>query len=91
MDLAAIELMLATNHQPFSRSGWIFEFKYDGYRLLADKQQLLRRQKKEATRWFPEIVEGLAPERTHKLRYVDYLETEGERMFEFATSIGMEA
>jgi hypothetical protein len=39
MDLNAIDLMLATNHPPFSRAGWIFEFKYDGYRVLASKEQ----------------------------------------------------
>ena len=29
--------MLATAGVAFDRPGWIFEFKYDGYRLLADK------------------------------------------------------
>jgi bifunctional non-homologous end joining protein LigD len=59
MDLAAIELMLATNHPPFSREGWLFEFKYDGYRVLANKQQLLTRNKKDATTWYAEIVQPL--------------------------------
>ena len=55
--------MLATNHPPFSRAGWIFEFKYDGYRVLASKEQLLTRNKKDATSWYPEIVQAL-----HKVR-----------------------
>jgi ATP-dependent DNA ligase len=41
--LADIELMLATDYQPFSGDGWIFELKFDGYRVLASKQQLLTR------------------------------------------------
>jgi bifunctional non-homologous end joining protein LigD len=60
VDLRSIELMLATNFQPFSREGWIFEFKWDGYRVLASKEQLLTRNKKDATRWYPEIVEPLS-------------------------------
>ena len=59
MDLAAIELMLATDHPPFSRDGWIFEIKYDGYRVLANKQQLLTRNKKDATSWYCEVVQAL--------------------------------
>ena len=39
MDLHTIDLMLATNAPPFSRDGWIFEFKYDGYRVLANRSQ----------------------------------------------------
>jgi ATP-dependent DNA ligase len=54
MNLHTIDLMLATNHPPFSRTGWIFEFKWDGYRVLASKDQLLTRNKKDATNWHPE-------------------------------------
>jgi bifunctional non-homologous end joining protein LigD len=57
--LSTLELMLATNHAPFSRPGWIFEFKWDGYRLLASKHELLTRNKKDATRWYPEIATAL--------------------------------
>lgn len=49
MQLSDIALMLATNHPQFSREGWIFELKWDGYRLLARKAQLLTRNKKDAT------------------------------------------
>ena len=30
--------MLATPGKPFSRAGWVFELKYDGYRLFAEKR-----------------------------------------------------
>lgn len=59
MELRDIELMLATNFHPFSQEGWIFEFKWDGYRALANKTQLLTRNKKDATTWYPEILESL--------------------------------
>jgi hypothetical protein len=52
--LSSIELMLATDYHPFSGDGWIFELKYDGYRVIASKEQLLTRQKKDATTWYPE-------------------------------------
>lgn len=51
--------MIPRNAKPFSRDGWIFEFKYDGYRALASKEQLLTRNKKDATAWYPKIVEAL--------------------------------
>jgi bifunctional non-homologous end joining protein LigD len=60
VDLRSIDLMLATNYQPFSRKGWIFELKWDGYRVLASKSQLLTRNKKDATSWYPEIIEPLS-------------------------------
>jgi bifunctional non-homologous end joining protein LigD len=57
--LSSIELMHPMDHPPFSGELWIFEFKYDGYRVLANKGQLLTRQKKNVTTWFPETVEAL--------------------------------
>ncbi|MET0658786.1 MAG: hypothetical protein ABW110_11590, partial [Steroidobacteraceae bacterium] len=51
-----VELMLATDYRPFSRDGWIFELKWDGYRVLASKNELITRNKKNATAWYPEIV-----------------------------------
>ena len=51
--------MLASNHPPFSRAGWIFVLKYDGYRILADKRQLLTRNRRDATGWYPEICAAL--------------------------------
>jgi hypothetical protein len=57
--LEEIELMHPMDHQPFSSPEWVFEFKYDGYRVLASNDRLLTRQKKDATTWFPEIAEPL--------------------------------
>jgi bifunctional non-homologous end joining protein LigD len=61
----AIEPMLAeTSDAPFSRSGWIFEIKYDGYRLIAHKADelvaLKYRSGRDATDTFPEIVASVA-------------------------------
>ena len=58
------KLMLAQAKQkPFSRSGWIYELKYDGYRLLAAKisgRVFLRyRNGHDATALYPEIVRAL--------------------------------
>lgn len=57
--LASVELMPATLAKPFDRPGWIFELKYDGYRLLATKDQLLTRNKNDATTWYPELITAL--------------------------------
>jgi bifunctional non-homologous end joining protein LigD len=55
--------MLATLSAPHSRKEWAYELKYDGYRILASKRgdqiQLVSRNGKDASAWFPEIVEGL--------------------------------
>src|SRR5688572_16072975 len=38
-ELSAADLMLATPcPKPFNRTGWVFEMKYDGFRVLAIKQ-----------------------------------------------------
>ena len=48
---------------PFSRKGWIFELKYDGYRLLAEKREgrarLFYRSGLEATDVFPEVARAV--------------------------------
>ncbi len=66
-DLGAreVKLMLAeTRETPFTRVGWLFELKYDGYRLLAEKAdgeaRLLYRSGRDATRTFPEIARAIA-------------------------------
>jgi bifunctional non-homologous end joining protein LigD len=51
--------MLATDFHPFSQEGWIFELKWDGYRLLSSKDQLMTRNKKDASTWYPEILAAL--------------------------------
>ena len=48
---------------PFTRDGWLFELKLDGYRLLAAKSganaQLLSRNGKDYTAVFPEIARAI--------------------------------
>jgi bifunctional non-homologous end joining protein LigD len=50
--------------QPFEQPGWIYELKFDGYRLVAGVQhgqvKLATRNGADATRWFPEVVQGLS-------------------------------
>ena len=61
---------------PFSRSGWLFELKYDGYRLIAEKDRrrvILRyRSGTDATAVFPDLAEAL-----RRLPY-DHLLLDGE-------------
>ncbi|MGD8375761.1 MAG: DNA ligase D, partial [Acidobacteriota bacterium] len=59
-----IGLMLARPHgEPFRRDGWIFELKYDGFRLLAGREdgegRLRYRKGGNATATFPEIARAL--------------------------------
>lgn len=59
-----IELMLAeTRERPFSKAGWLFELKLDGYRMLAarahDEARLLTRTGRDATDTFPELARAL--------------------------------
>ncbi len=49
----------------FSKPGWLFELKYDGYRVLAGKGaagglRLLYRSGREATATFPEVARAVA-------------------------------
>jgi bifunctional non-homologous end joining protein LigD len=70
--LADVKPMLATPGKPFSRAGWVFEIKYDGYRLLGGKERgrvrLFSRNGNDFTAVFPEIAEALAA-----LPYGDFL------------------
>ena len=59
-----VELMLATvADAPFSRRDWLFELKYDGYRMLAEKRHgratLYYRSGMVATDVFPEIARAV--------------------------------
>lgn len=51
-------------HAPFSDPNWLFEIKYDGYRMLAEfgngQARMKTRQGQDCTAWFPEIVNALA-------------------------------
>ena len=62
---ADVSLMLAkVADRPFSRPGWLFELKYDGYRLLAERRDgravLYYRSGINATDVFPEIARSVA-------------------------------
>jgi bifunctional non-homologous end joining protein LigD len=58
-----VELMLAeTRDAPFSRPGWVFEIKYDGYRMLAQgghEARLISRNGNDLTAGFPELERAL--------------------------------
>lgn len=58
-----LEPMLAQSGAAFSRSGWLFEIKYDGYRLIAARDggetALYSRAGNELTATFPEIASAV--------------------------------
>ncbi|UCG86325.1 MAG: DNA ligase D [Gemmatimonadota bacterium] len=58
------KVMLAeTSREPFSRSGWLFEIKYDGYRLIAGRDAgtavLRSRAGNDLTATFPDIAKAV--------------------------------
>ena len=60
-----VELMLAEpRDKPFSKPGWIFELKLDGYRMLASREggegRLTTRNGHDLSAAFPEVVRSLA-------------------------------
>jgi bifunctional non-homologous end joining protein LigD len=66
-----VNCMLATLvKRPFHKDGWVYEEKYDGYRILAYKEgrrvTLLSRNSKDRTAVFSVIAEAVArlPSRT---------------------------
>ena len=57
--------MLATLvEEPFHKAGWVYEEKYDGYRILAYKEgarvTLLSRNQKDRTGTFSAVAEAIA-------------------------------
>ena len=61
---ADLRPMLAESRDaPFSREGWLFELKYDGYRLVARREgaraTLRYRSGQDATALWPEVVKGI--------------------------------
>jgi len=61
---SAVKLMLAEpRDEPFTKKGWLWELKYDGYRLLAERDgaeaRLFLRKGGDATATFPEIARAL--------------------------------
>ncbi|HEX6133591.1 MAG TPA: DNA ligase D [Longimicrobiales bacterium] len=68
-----VGLMLAeTRRDPFDDDGWVFELKYDGYRVLGARQArgvaLRSRNGNDMTRALPEIADALA-----RLPYGDFI------------------
>jgi len=60
-----VELMLCeTADAPFSKPGWLFELKLDGYRILAEKDggvvRLRTRNGSDITAAFPEVTRSIA-------------------------------
>jgi bifunctional non-homologous end joining protein LigD len=64
LSVGDVKLMLAeTREEPFSKKGWIYEIKYDGYRILAGRAggdaALLTRNANDATQTFPEVTRAV--------------------------------
>lgn len=64
VDPRSLPLMLATAaDRPFSRAGWIYELKYDGYRLVAAREGgsvfLRYRRGGDVTALYPELTRAL--------------------------------
>ena len=59
-----IKPMLATPGEAFDHPAWVFEIKYDGYRLFAGKEQgevrLISRNRYDFTPVFPDLAEVVA-------------------------------
>jgi bifunctional non-homologous end joining protein LigD len=53
-----------TRERPFTKPGWLFELKYDGFRMLAERRDgrvcLLYRSGRDATAIFPELEQAMA-------------------------------
>ena len=53
-----------TRERPFSRAGWVFEMKYDGFRMLAaggaGEARLFYKSGHDSTRVFPELAQAVA-------------------------------
>lgn len=61
LQLEHVKPMLATASKALPRAGaWHVEFKYDGYRVLATRNQVRTRGGADATAWFPELPGALA-------------------------------
>src|SRR4030095_9467771 len=65
VDPAAVQVMKPeTRERPFSREGWVFELKHDGFRMLAaagrGEALLLYKKGRDTTQVFPEVAEAVA-------------------------------
>jgi len=77
VDAGTTKAMLATSEdRPFTREGWVFEIKYDGYRLIVGKEsddvRLWSRAGNDLTDTFPEVARAVG-----QLPY-DHLVMDGE-------------
>lgn len=59
-----VELMMAESREdPFSKKGWVFEIKYDGYRMLGERNDdgamLISRNGNDLTDTFPEVARAI--------------------------------
>jgi bifunctional non-homologous end joining protein LigD len=62
---SSVKLMLAeTAEKPFSDPAWVFELKYDGYRVLAAREagapHLVYRRGSDATALYPDVARALS-------------------------------
>ncbi|MEA2600963.1 MAG: bifunctional non-ous end joining protein LigD [Acidobacteriota bacterium] len=65
IDPATVKVMKPeTREQPFSKPGWVFELKYDGFRVIAaggqGEARLFYRSGLDATRILPELARAVA-------------------------------
>jgi bifunctional non-homologous end joining protein LigD len=65
IDPASVKVMKPeTREQPFSKSGWVFELKYDGFRVIAaggqGEARLSYRSGHDSTRILPELARAVA-------------------------------
>ena len=64
VDPRKVQIMLATSvDEPFSKKGWVFEIKYDGYRLIAGRDGgeavLVTRSGADFTETFPDVARAV--------------------------------
>lgn len=60
-----VPMQAEVSARPFTAAGWLFELKYDGYRVLAERSaagvaRLLYRSGRDATALFPELARAVA-------------------------------
>src|SRR2546426_1971183 len=57
-------MLAETREEPFSRAGWVFEVKLDGYRMRAVKEdgtaRLITRNGNDYSAAFPELIRPIA-------------------------------
>lgn len=69
INIGPADLMLARRAKPFTAGDWIFELKYDGFRIIAQKVpegvRLVARDGRNVTTWFPALVRQLRDLKGH--------------------------